>query len=716
MIELNCTIERITFSNSETGYAVLYVSNDGKPKYLTIIIENAFCELRTGMNLHVFGEWVNSDRYGRQIKVSKWEERLPDTKEGIISYLSCGIFKGIGPVLAKKIVDTLGEETLTLISNHSPRILEVPKLGKKKAEAIWETWDKQQGVREAMIFLSNFGVGHKTAMKIYSKYTVNTIENVKNNPYQLIEDIDGIGFETADMIGRKLMFAWTHPSRLWFGIIYILTTWGEEGNTYMNYEDLVYTASDKLGVEDSFIRESLETMIGQERLIQRGSKIYESSLYYAEEFCANKLLSLLNDGHITRFTADIDKLQEELGIQYEEEQKDAIKKALGENVCVVTGGPGTGKTTTTRGIITALTENYLSIACCAPTGKAAEHMEEMTEMHAQTIHRLLEYNPKMGWIRCGDNPLTEDVIIVDEASMINVTLFQKLLDAIKVGSKLIIIGDEDQLPAIGAGNVLHDIIDSKVIPVVRFTRIFRQAQNSKIITAAHEINKGIAPVIKNSNDSDLFFKQELDENVINAEILSLVEKRLPKRYGVNPSDIQVITPMKKGVCGINNFNLQLQDALNPNGERCNFTFFRVGDKVMQIKNNYDFGVFNGDNGVVKCFDNVNKTMTVTFKTCEVEYHKEDLEELMLSYAITIHKSQGSEYPIIVMPITSSHYRMLNRNLIYTAITRAKKICVIVGEHHMFAHGVHTEDVKKRLTSLNEFLAESGDNVSRYYSI
>ena len=709
MIKLRCVVEYITYQNQENGWSVMKVKVKGYDNLVTLT--GSLLDVPVGSVLLVDGDWRVDPKYGQQFVAQSWTEVMPATLYGIEKYLGSGLVKGIGPAYAKAIVSRFGLETINIIENDIERLLEVPRLGKKRMEKIRESWDKQKDIKEVMVFLQGHGVSTAFAAKIYRKYEKESIAKVKDNPYQLADDIWGIGFKTADSIASKMGYEKNDHRRCRSGILYTLNELAEEGHVYAEPKQLVEAAVKLLEAEELPVRQALATMMEAKDVIADNDVIYLPPFYYAENGSVKRLQSLLSDNSL--FNSDVAAEPEAEygskngGIVYDEVQQAAIQKALDSKVMVLTGGPGTGKTTTTQGIIAAFKARQMSILLAAPTGRAAKRMTEATGMEAKTIHRLLEYNPMDGYKRNEENPLEGDALIVDECSMIDILLFYNLMKAIPSNMRLILVGDIDQLPSVGAGNVLRDIIDSRQIPVVRLTRIFRQAQSSRIVMNAHSINAGQFPNIKNGLDTDFFFINQEDADEMVKLIIGLVRDRLPKKYGYPPKEIQVLTPMQRGTVGAGNLNIELQNALNPTGlslARGGYTF-RQGDKVMQIRNNYDKNVFNGDIGYITAVDTNERTLTVTFDNRLVEYDITELDEIVLAYAITIHKSQGSEFPVVVMPVTMKHFVMLQRNLIYTGITRAKKICVLVGTTKALAYAIRNQTVSKRNTKLKERLNE-----------
>ena len=583
-----------------------------------------------------------------------------------------------------------------------------------------------------MLFLQDHGVSTAFAGKIYRQYGNESIQIVKENPFRLADDIWGIGFRTADGIAQKLGFEKDDFARIRSGIMYTLSALADEGHVYAEREQLIKKAVELLEADEMCIAGAIEKMRENKDLIceawreEEGDSIYLPPFYYAETGVASRLRRLTQTPAQDRLwtslmqarqktgnqdlSVDVKKIQERVHMEYDEVQTEAIRQSAVSKVMVLTGGPGTGKTTTTQGIITAFQSFGLKILLAAPTGRAAKRMTEATGLEAKTIHRLLECKPPEGYQKNEENPLEGDVLIVDECSMIDIVLMNSLLKAIPLGMRLILVGDIDQLPSVGAGNVLRDIMDSGTVPVIRLTRIFRQALSSRIITNAHRINQGQMPDISNGADTDFFFTSKEEPEEAAEEIVKLVKTKLPRYYAVAPSQIQVLTPMQRGVVGAGKLNLMLQEALNPQGDqlfRSGYDY-RVNDKVIQIRNNYEKEVFNGDIGLVVSVDMQNRVLSVDFDGRIVSYESTELDEIVHAYATTIHKAQGSEYPIVVMPVLMSHFVMLQRNLIYTGITRAKKVLVIVGTKKALAYAVRNVTVTKRNTHLKIRLRESGD--------
>ena len=704
MLKIRCVVEHITYQNAENGYSIMKVNVKGYKDLVTLV--GSLLDVPVGSVLLCDGDWKVDKKYGSQFVVQSWEEVMPATIYGIEKYLGSGLVKGIGPKFAKLIVSKFGLETIDVIETDIERLHEVAGIGKVRVEKIRESWEKQKDIKNVMLFLQGYGVSTAYAAKIYRQYGKESIDKVKGNPYRLADDIWGIGFKTADGIANKMGYEKNDLRRCCSGLLYTLNQLSNEGHVYAEEEQLVKAAIALLEADEENIRQAMTDMIREEKLMMEQEAIYLPPFYHSECGTAKRLLTLMNasdNGKHPKF--DLKAIEKETGIEYDEVQIAAIRQAVDSKAMVLTGGPGTGKTTTTQGIIAALKTAGLQILLAAPTGRAAKRMSEATGMEAKTIHRLLEFNPADGYKRNDENPLEGDALIVDECSMIDIILMNNLMKAIPLGMRLVFVGDIDQLPSVGAGNVLRDIIDSQKIPVIRLTRIFRQAQSSRIVMSAHAINRGVFPDLSNGKETDFFFIKNDDAEQVAENIVQLVKNRLPKAYSMPTNKIQVLTPMQRGVVGASNLNIVLQETINPSkiGLNRGGYSFRQGDRVMQIRNNYDKNVFNGDLGYIQAVDMEERTLMVDFDGTPVEYEVSELDELTLAYATTIHKSQGSEYPIVVMPVLMNHYVMLQRNLIYTGITRAKKICVLIGSTKALAYAIHNMTVLKRNTKLKERL-------------
>ena len=703
---LRCVVERITYQNADNGYTVLKCAVKNYSDLVTVV--GTMPDTHVGSVLSLEGIWKMDARYGRQFSVEKFEETLPATVYGIEKYLGSGLVKGVGPKFAKRIVEKFGKDTLNIIEDTPDKLLTVQGIGKVRVDRIKTSWQEQKEIKNIMLFLQGHEVSTSHATKIFKTYGSESIVIVKENPYRLADDIWGIGFKTADSIAQKMGIDKGKFVRLRSGIFYTLNKLAEAGHCYATREQLIGKARELLEVEDAELEITLDEMIRANDVIREVAgeqeAVYLPPYYFSESGCAKRMFRLMSCGKKKSEDAEeiLKKVAASSEITYDEIQWKAVKTAISSKVMVLTGGPGTGKTTTTLGIISAYKQAGCQIILAAPTGRAAKRMSEATGMEAKTIHRLLEYKPPEGYQKNEEYPLEGDVLILDECSMIDIMLMYNLLKALPEQMSLILVGDIDQLPSVGAGNVLRDIIDSGCVPVVRLTRIFRQAQGSRIIMNAHRINKGESIDMRGGKDSDFFFvTKESNQEVVDT-ISQYCRTNLPKYYHVDPlQDIQVLTPMQRGECGAVNLNQVLQEAMNPSKIflRRGGTQYRLKDKVMQIRNDYDKEVFNGDIGTITKVDMEERELTVLFDEREIIYDVTELDELTLAYAVTIHKSQGSEYPIVVMPFTMSHFVMLQRNLLYTGVTRAKKILVLVGEKKAVYYAIKNETTTGRNTML-----------------
>ena len=706
MEHLRCVVERITYQNADNGYTVLKCAVKNYSDLVTVV--GTMPDTHVGSVLSLEGIWKMDARYGRQFSVEKFEETLPATVYGIEKYLGSGLVKGVGPKFAKRIVEKFGKDTLNIIEDTPDKLLTVQGIGKVRVDRIKTSWQEQKEIKNIMLFLQSHEVSTSHATKIFKTYGSESIAIVKENPYRLADDIWGIGFKTADSIAQKMGIDKGKFVRLRSGIFYTLNKLAEAGHCYATREQLIGKARELLEVEDAELEITLDEMIRTNDVIREVAgeqeAVYLPPYYFSESGCAKRLFRLMSCGKKKSEDAEeiLKKVADLSEITYDEIQWQAVKTAISSKVMVLTGGPGTGKTTTTLGIISAYKQAGCQIILAAPTGRAAKRMSEATGMEAKTIHRLLEYKPLEGYQKNEEYPLEGDVLILDECSMIDIMLMYNLLKALPEQMSLILVGDIDQLPSVGAGNVLRDIIDSGCVPVVRLTRIFRQAQGSRIIMNAHRINKGESIDMRGGKDSDFFFVTKESNQEVLDTIVQYCRTNLPRYYHVDPlQDIQVLTPMQRGECGAVNLNQVLQEAMNPSKIflRRGGTQYRLKDKVMQIRNDYDKEVFNGDIGTITKVDMEERELTVLFDEREVIYDVTELDELTLAYAVTIHKSQGSEYPIVVMPFTMSHFVMLQRNLLYTGVTRAKKILVLVGEKKAVYYAIKNETTTGRNTML-----------------
>ncbi|KLU64433.1 ATP-dependent RecD-like DNA helicase [Desulfosporosinus acididurans] len=704
-------VERITFENEENGFSVIKIKSKGFNDLVTVV--GNLAAVNVGSIIRLKGEWKMDSKYGKQFLAQDYRETLPATVTGIQKYLGSGLIKGIGPVFAKRIVQQFQQDTLRVLEEEADYLIKVPGIGQKRVEIIKKAWQDQKEIKNVMLFLQNNGVSTAFAVKIYKTYGNDSIEIVKTNPYKLADDIWGIGFKTADKIALKMGFDINSFERCRAGIVYVLNELSNDGHCYATKEQLLTEAENILELDQSLVNSTLDKMIVEKTVLLDGEDaIFLPPFYYSEVGLTKRLKAILSV-YSPYTAANVDEIlvaiQEECNISYDEVQKDAVKTAATSKFMVLTGGPGTGKTTTTLAIIKVFQLLGARVLLAAPTGRAAKRMSETTGMEAKTIHRLLEYKPPEGYKKNEEFPLECDVLIIDETSMVDTILMYNLLKAVSNETVVILVGDVDQLPSVGAGNVLNDIIDSGIVNVVKLTRIFRQAQGSAIITNAHKINRGDFPELK--GNSDFFFIEEDEPSKVVQTIKELCIKRLPSFYKVDPiDDIQVLCPMQRGETGAANLNGVLQEALNSSNTSIKYggTVYKLGDKIMQIKNNYDKNVFNGDIGIITKIDPEDRTLVLDFDGHEVEYDATELDEVVLAYATTIHKSQGSEYKIVVAPLTMQHYVMLQRNLLYTCVTRAKKIFVLVGAKKAISMAVRNNKTSKRNTRLAERLS-SKDN-------
>lgn len=629
------------------------------------------------------GIWVCDKVYGNEFKASRIDEKLPDTNEGLIQYLSSGFIKGIGPVMAKKIVGRFGSKTFDVFDNDPDQLLNIKGINKKKLKEITKQISSYKNLREALVFLKSYGISDSLAGKIYNAYQNETMNVVKSDPYRLVEEIEGVGFRKADEIALKMGFDQFGEKRIGMGLKYVLIEGVNDRDTFIPFDELVNRAAspDILDLDASLVTDVLRQMIDSNELKNDDSRVYLSYMYKTESsvamMIAQKGLNDMFDSPLSMSEIETD------GVKYSDEQLNAIELALKSKMTVITGGPGVGKTTILKGLLSIFSKHQYNVLLAAPTGRAAKRMSEATRKDAVTIHRLLKW--KEGAFTVDEkNPLTGDVLILDECSMINLQLMNSLLKAIPLRMKLIMVGDVDQLPSIGCGKVLKDIIDSGMIPVAKLTKIYRQDKESKIILNAHAINDGRLPDLSNPPGTDFYFFRVRYPEDIREQVIRLVTNAIPKKFGIPLTDIQVLSPMRKpsDIIGSTQLNNALQDIINPQSYSIKNGFFRlkVGDRVMQNKNNYDLGVYNGDIGIIRAMSVEDRTVTVEFFGNDqyVEYERKNLDELELAYATTVHKSQGSEYPAVVIVASKSQYIMLQKQLFYTAVTRAKKICIVVG--------------------------------------
>jgi exodeoxyribonuclease V alpha subunit len=717
------TLERVTYVNEENGWSVVKVHVPGRADPVTAV--GSLLGAQPGESLRLSGRWVQDKKYGEQLRVESYLTVKPATLVGMEKYLGSGLVRGVGKVMAARLVKHFEFATLDIIDQDPDRLTEVDGIGPKRKARVIAAWAEQKAVKEVMLFLQSHGVSTTFAVKIYKQYKDRAIAVVKENPYQLAVDIFGIGFKTADKIAADLGISPTSPRRAEAGVLHVLGELSSEGHVYCPHDQLVESATAILEIEAPIIEMAITSLsalglvVGE--LLAPGQPVYLKSLHISEQGSAERIHTVLAVP-AAPITVDVDRaiswFEEQQKIALAEQQKAAIRRAVTGKVLVITGGPGTGKTTLVNGIIRILEKKGRRILLCAPTGRAAKRMAETTGHEAKTIHRLLEFNPRgMCFDRNIERPLEADLLIVDEMSMVDTVLFYNLLKAVPPACQLILVGDVDQLPSVGPGSVLRDVIQSGVTEVVTLTEIFRQAQQSLIIVNAHRVNQGQQPLgIKGANaddeapttEPDFFFFERDEPEAVLATLKELVARRIPTHFKVNAlEDIQVLTPMHRGLLGSLSVNAELQALLNPEGESFvrGSRVYRVGDKVMQIRNNYELEVFNGDIGRVVKIDAEERQVEVRFEERVVTYDTADLDELVLGYACSIHKSQGSEYPVVVLPLHTQHYVMLQRNLLYTGITRGRKLVVIIGSRRAMAIAVKNDRIDARYTRLTERLKE-----------
>ncbi|WP_377271379.1 ATP-dependent RecD-like DNA helicase [Peterkaempfera sp. SMS 1(5)a] len=730
LAEVTGVLERITYANEETGYTVARVDTGrGAGDLLTVV--GALLGAQVGESLRLHGRWGSHPQYGRQFTVENYTTVLPATVQGIRRYLGSGLIKGIGPRLAERIVDHFGVDTLEVIEQQPARLIEVPKLGPKRTKLIAAAWEEQKAIKEVMVFLQSVGVSTSLAVRIYKQYDNASIGVVKNQPYRLASDVWGIGFLTADRIAQAVGIPHDSPERVKAGLQYALSQSSDQGHCYLPEERLIADGVKLLQVDVGLVIDCLAELVAEEGVVREQlppsepggepvKAVYLVPFHRAEISLANQLLRLLRaDGDRMPAFAGVDWekalawLHTRTGADLAPEQEQAVRLALTEKVAVLTGGPGCGKSFTVKSIVTLALAKKAKVVMAAPTGRAAKRLAELTGGEASTVHRLLELKPGGDAAYDRDNPLDADLVVVDEASMLDLILANKLVKAVAPGAHLLLVGDVDQLPSVGAGEVLRDVLDERgPIPAVRLTRIFRQAQQSGVVVNAHRINEGLPPLTEGLPDFFLFAEDDAERAA--GLTVEVVARRIPARFGLDPRrDVQVLAPMHRGPAGAGNLNVLLQAAVTPARpdapeRRLGGRTFRVGDKVTQIRNNYEKGqngVFNGTVGVVTGINTEEQQLTVlTDEDEEVPYAFDELDELAHAYAVTIHRSQGSEYPAVVIPVTTSAWTMLQRNLLYTAVTRAKRMVVLVGSRKAIGQAVRTVSAGRRHSALDHRLA------------
>ena len=701
------TVVRVTFHTEETGYCVLKVVLAGRRGEETLIGKAP--RVVAGERFEAEGTWEQDRVHGRQFKSTALRLAPPDSEDGMVRYLGSGLIDGIGPKYAERMIKKFGAKVFDIIENESARLEQVEGIGSKRRREIRESWMKQKAVHSIMMFLHQHGIGSARALRIYKTYGEEAVDILRSNPYRLAADIRGIGFKSADEIARKMGIADDAAERLRAGLLYALDEAAGQGHCFLPKDELLGNAAEALGCDRDRLSEPLQALESEGQVVSVDSGIYLPHLYGAEQRVAAQLRGL-TDAPPSYPKIDIRKAilkaEEKTGKTLAESQRACVEAALTHRVLIITGGPGVGKTTILNTLLTILKPHDVRVVLAAPTGRAAKRMSESTGLDAKTLHRLLEYQGEGQWGRNRQRPLSGELFVLDESSMIDVSLMAQFLGALPDGAHLLIVGDADQLPSVGPGMVLGDLIASGKIPCVRLTEIFRQAAGSRIITSAHAINRGQMPDLKPHKDSDFFFLEAGSPEEIMDTIVGLVKERLPGRYGYDPvTDIQVLTPMNRNTLGTRNLNHVLQSALNPPNElkyeldRFGVTF-RVGDKVIQTQNNYDKEVFNGDLGIIVKMETEPLKICVRYEADRVvEYEPGELDELQLAYALTIHKSQGSEFPCVILPVSTQHFVMLERSLIYTGVTRARKLVVLVGDPKALAMAVRKQETRKRHTGL-----------------
>ncbi len=721
MSTIHGLLEKISYHNEENDFVVAKLREKDK-KELTTIVGN-LPGINPGESLKLTGKWVHNKRFGEQFQVETFEVTVPATLLGIQKYLASGLIKGIGSIMSERIVEKFGLHTLEVIEKKPERLSEVEGIGPKRISLIIKAWVEHKEIKEIMIFLQGHGVSAAYSAKIYKQYGDQSIETVRENPYRLAHDIYGVGFITADKIAQNLGIDRNSLIRAKAGLIYILNRLTEEGHVYYPESQLIHKAKEILSVDEEIIILAVKELSKEKELFLEDldpdgnlKAVYLAPFHMAETGVAQMLMNLKESpSNIRPIHPEkaIEWVQQKLNIELAQRQEEAVLLAATSKVLIITGGPGTGKTTLITAILRIFQQMKLRVLLAAPTGRAAKRMNEATGWEAKTIHRLLEYSPRKGGFKKDqDDPLEADVVIIDETSMVDTLLMYHLLKAIQSHAHLILVGDVDQLPSVGPGNVLKDIIRSGKFTVVRLTEIFRQAQESMIVVNAHKVNQGQFPVLKEIDKpekTDFQFIQEEDPEKILQDILDLCSERIPRHLGFHAlRETQVLTPMHKGIIGVANLNIELQKRLNPGqpGITHGAWNFRIGDKVMQIVNNYDKDVFNGDIGWISKIDAEEREVVIEFDGRPVPYDYSDLDEVVLAYAVSVHKSQGSEYPVVILPVVTQHYMLLQRNLIYTGITRAKKLVIMIGTKKALAIAIRNNKPQRRYTLLSERLAAS----------
>lgn len=706
IVQVEGVLERIVYENPENGFFVGRLHVEGNPDLVTVV--GNLMAVSAGETIRVRGRIIDDRKWGKQLRIESYETILPNSAEGIEKYLGSGLVKGIGPAYAKRLVQAFGVETLRVIDEQPKRLRAVEGIGPKRAEQIRTAWAGQKAIQSIMIFLQGHGITTAQSVRIYKTYGDGAVAVLRADPYRLAEDIDGIGFAGADRIARQLGIAVDAPARLEAGLKHALWRAQGEGHVFLPEAALLQSAAELLGVEPATLQPWLVQLVSSGKMIREGEALYSPLMHAAETGCARLLKRLLQtpfDPPPINVVNAVKWAEKTLGIALSPEQEEAVRRGITEKVLVITGGPGTGKTTVLRSILAVLEKKAVSFVLAAPTGRAAKRMTEATGRDAGTLHRLLEWSPQSGgFVRNEHNPLHTDLIVVDEASMVDEFLMHALLRAAPPFARLLLVGDVDQLPSVGAGNVLFDVLASNAVPAVWLKTVFRQAAQGGIVPNAHAINEGRYPEF---NTTDFMFIERRDPAQAVATVIEIAAKRLPAKFGLDPlRDVQILSPMRRGECGVERLNAALHEALNPNGAPVGRSGLCAGDKVMQVRNNYELDVFNGDTGIITRAIEEAGEIEVDFGDRAVIYPLDELDNLTRAYATTVHKSQGSEYPAVILTLLPQHFMLLQRNLLYTAVTRGKRLVIIVGDPKAVRSAVRNADTTRRHTHLAERLRNS----------